>query len=64
VQGEEDDEYAEDDNCDDELEDEANQQAAALAASPAMNITPSPNVQRSSKAALVIFSTSHANLYL
>uniref|UniRef100_J3KU23 Transposase Tnp1/En/Spm-like domain-containing protein n=1 Tax=Oryza brachyantha TaxID=4533 RepID=J3KU23_ORYBR len=49
VQGEKPDDYAEDGNCDNELEDGANQQATAL---PAMNITTSPNVQHFSKDAL------------
>ena len=68
VQGEEDDDcadddYAENENCDEEPDDEANQQVAAPAASPTMNITTSPrnDVQHFSHDALVIFSTSHAN---
>ena len=62
VQGEEDDDYVENENYDEEPDDEANQQVAASAASPA-NITTSPrnDVQHFSHDALVIFSTSHAN---
>jgi hypothetical protein len=47
-----------------ELHDEANQQAATPTASLAMNIITSPNIQRFSHDALVIFSTSHTNFIL